>query len=303
MSPCGSNKNQTQDLLNQLTIASPCPMLWSNMQVTEKEAVRFCGECKKNVYDVSKMTTLEAGILLQGGAHSGVMPCMQLYRRADGTVITDDCPVGLRRVRDQWRRLRATAAAALAIVFGSLLPVSAEDGKDGKNAKGAKDTSQCAPANQQTRGRPAINVLRGEPMPLGGAPQPLGGKPTMPKTDTVTPVLGGLVAPTDWQAMALKNASVKKLFDELQAFEGKGNLNDKDQAKAAEMRLKLAQAAEKNNVPRFAQSQLVVAEGQAKKINGNSALLKSILQARLKNAKLLKQSDVSEIESELQKLK
>lgn len=37
---------------------------------------------------------------------------MRLYRRADGTIITDNCPVGLRKIRD---RLKLTAAAVLAI--------------------------------------------------------------------------------------------------------------------------------------------------------------------------------------------
>jgi hypothetical protein len=227
------------------------------------------------------MTTSEAGILLQRGTATGAMPCMQLYRRADGTIITDDCPVGLRRVRDQWRRMRATAAAALALLVSTWLPARADEKQDPDCKVKVNSTG--------TRGRPSINVLRGEP-------QPLGGKPAMP-------VLGGMVAPTDWQAVALKNPSVKKMFDELLALEGKGDLKDADVAKAARLRLKMADEAEKNKVLWFASSQLQIAEGQARKINGESALLKSILQARLRNAKALGQTDTKAIEAELNNLK
>lgn len=43
---------------------------------------------------------------------------MQLYRRFDGTIITDDCPVGLRRIRDTWRRVKSVAAGAAAFLSG-----------------------------------------------------------------------------------------------------------------------------------------------------------------------------------------
>jgi hypothetical protein len=47
---------------------------------------------------------------------------MRLYRRADGTVITRDCPVGLRAVR---RRVSRAAGAAFAAVLSFLsVPVS-----------------------------------------------------------------------------------------------------------------------------------------------------------------------------------
>jgi hypothetical protein len=41
--------------------------------------------------------------------------CIRMFRRADGTVITKDCPVGLRAVR---KRVATMAGAALAAVLG-----------------------------------------------------------------------------------------------------------------------------------------------------------------------------------------
>jgi hypothetical protein len=56
------------------------------------DRVRFCAECKKNVYNISEMTRRDAEALLQGNADI----CARVFRRADGTVLTEDCPVGLR---------------------------------------------------------------------------------------------------------------------------------------------------------------------------------------------------------------
>jgi hypothetical protein len=75
---------------------------------------RFCGKCQKNVFDLSAMTTAEV-LLLLGDQNS--RPCIRLYRRADGRVMTADCPVGLRaRI---WRRLRRRASwlASLFAIF------------------------------------------------------------------------------------------------------------------------------------------------------------------------------------------
>ncbi|MEZ4538130.1 MAG: hypothetical protein R3D26_24485 [Cyanobacteriota/Melainabacteria group bacterium] len=73
------------------------------------ERIRHCGQCALNVYDVSKLTTREAADLIRN--KEGRL-CMRLYRRADGTIITDNCPVGLRKIRD---RLKLTTVAVLAI--------------------------------------------------------------------------------------------------------------------------------------------------------------------------------------------
>ena len=90
--------------LEQIHIASPCSAKWSDMEGDDK--VRFCGECHKNVFNLSAMTRLDAEQLIQ--KVEGVN-CVRLYRRADGTIITDDCPVALRR-----------AARAISWTLGSL---------------------------------------------------------------------------------------------------------------------------------------------------------------------------------------
>ena len=101
-------------LLTKIQIAAPCHVDWDSM--TGDERKRFCGDCKLNVFNISEMSTKDAAALIR---ESEGRACLRLYRRADGTVITDNCPVGLRKVRD---RMIKTAAAVVAylIVVGLL---------------------------------------------------------------------------------------------------------------------------------------------------------------------------------------
>ena len=96
---------RTLPLLEDVRIASPCSASWEDM--TGDARVRFCGKCAKNVYNLSEMTRDEAESLL---AKSEGEMCVRLYKRRDGTVITTDCPVGVKKKRV--RRLVAVAAAA-----------------------------------------------------------------------------------------------------------------------------------------------------------------------------------------------
>lgn len=99
-------------LLDRLEIASPCSARWEDMSGDRR--VRFCEACARSVYDLSQMTRREAEELLR--APSGA-PCVRLFRRSDGTVLTADCPVGRRRLR-----LRALTLSALG---GGLLGAAA----------------------------------------------------------------------------------------------------------------------------------------------------------------------------------
>lgn len=96
--------------LENLRVASPCKANWDAM--TGDDRVRFCDQCQKNVYDLSAMTRDEAERLL--AEREGSM-CVRLYKRADGTVITSDCPVGVRKKRVRLAVISTAAAAASAV--------------------------------------------------------------------------------------------------------------------------------------------------------------------------------------------
>jgi hypothetical protein len=96
-------------LLQDIRVATPCPARWSAMDGDDRR--RFCGQCQKHVYDFSRMREREIVSLLDRDH-----VCGRLHRRADGTILTADCPTGLRLARQRFVRL-ATRAAAFALVL------------------------------------------------------------------------------------------------------------------------------------------------------------------------------------------
>ena len=100
-----------KDLLDNVRIATPCPARWADMDGDDR--MRFCKLCQLNVYDVSAMTREEAEQLIR--STSGRL-CMRLHRRADGRLITKDCPVGVSAMR---RRIAYMVASATAIVIAA----------------------------------------------------------------------------------------------------------------------------------------------------------------------------------------
>jgi DNA-binding NarL/FixJ family response regulator len=99
--------------LDEVRIARPCPARWEEMAGDER--VRFCTACRKNVYNLSAMTRDDATRLIQ--EREGDL-CARLYRRQDGTVLTSDCPVGVRAFALRVVQKVAAAAALALLAFG-----------------------------------------------------------------------------------------------------------------------------------------------------------------------------------------
>ncbi len=105
------------ETLEGVRIASPCTANWNAMLGDNR--VRHCTSCDKDVFNVAGMTRSEATQLLRARSDAGV--CIRMFRRADGTVLTADCPVGVEKKRV--RRLvmiGAGAVASAASVAGGL---------------------------------------------------------------------------------------------------------------------------------------------------------------------------------------
>ncbi|MCA9818564.1 MAG: hypothetical protein H6677_16725 [Candidatus Obscuribacterales bacterium] len=102
--------------------------------MTGDEKMRACSLCSKNVYNISNMTRQEAEDLLLSNEPGSV--CVGYFRRSDGTIVTDDCPVGLKRLRNGCRWLLRTAAAAVSLLLSANIfgvgKVWASDYLDGK---------------------------------------------------------------------------------------------------------------------------------------------------------------------------
>ncbi len=96
--------------LDSVKIASPCSANWNEMRGDERK--KYCAMCRLNVYNLSDMTRREAENFL---INSEGRVCLRVFRRTDGTVITQDCPVGWARIK---RKVSRTATAAFALIAG-----------------------------------------------------------------------------------------------------------------------------------------------------------------------------------------
>jgi NCAIR mutase (PurE)-related protein len=93
-------------ILDNIRVASPCPAAWDAMVGDDR--VRHCAQCNKNVYNLTNMTRAEAEMLIAG--RNGEL-CVRYYQRSDGTIITSDCTIGVKR-----KRRRRIIAAGIALV-------------------------------------------------------------------------------------------------------------------------------------------------------------------------------------------
>ena len=113
---------KTQMNLDDIRIASPCNARWDDMAGDER--ARFCGGCRKNVFNLSTMTRseIESLILRTEGKF-----CGRFYQRPDGRMLTADCPTGGRRRRNRLTRWCGSAFASVLIFFGARASLPAKD--------------------------------------------------------------------------------------------------------------------------------------------------------------------------------
>jgi len=95
--------------LDNIRVASPCNARWNDMDGDER--ARFCGQCQKNVFNLSAMTRAQIETLIR--EKEGKF-CGRFYRRPDGRMLTVDCPSRLRRMRE---RLASIGGALCALLF------------------------------------------------------------------------------------------------------------------------------------------------------------------------------------------
>jgi len=87
-------------------------MRWEDMKGDNKQ--RFCQSCNLHVHNFAALSQSEAERLVR--TSTGRL-CGILYRRADGTVLTKDCPVGLRAARERALKVAARTAALVAFLL------------------------------------------------------------------------------------------------------------------------------------------------------------------------------------------
>lgn len=110
----GAKMTRFNNPLKHVRIASPCNADWD--QMIGNERARFCGQCSLNVYNLSSLGRREAEQLIS--QNEGRL-CIRYYRRTDGSIITRNCPVGLRALKRRLKLVaRAIASAVLSFFAG-----------------------------------------------------------------------------------------------------------------------------------------------------------------------------------------
>jgi len=149
------------DLLDHVSVAAPCSADWDQMIGNERQ--RFCGQCNLNVYNLSSLTKSEAESLI---ARSEGRLCIRFYRRADGSILTENCPVGLRAIR---RRISKIATAMISAVLSLLTGLGAYEAFSSLNRIGPSVMGKLVirpNASPATNGPPVVIRPTGEP-PMG----------------------------------------------------------------------------------------------------------------------------------------
>jgi hypothetical protein len=160
-------------MLDQVKVASPCNADWNQMQGDDKS--RYCGKCEKNVYNLSAMSREDAELLIL--EKEGNL-CIRLYRRTDGTVLTEDCPVGVRRKRLRLLGVVAIAGGAVATAAGFAASMLTQMG---------------APPPQHAQGAAVMGDMEAEREPVPAPPPPpVTAEPVTPK---LTPQMGEMARP------------------------------------------------------------------------------------------------------------
>ncbi len=153
-----NDQDQSDSILDRICIAMPCSIGWDNMKGNDE--VRLCGGCNKNVYNISAMSKKRAEQILQETER----PCVRLYRNADGSIVSDECPNWLKPIRRTWKKCIGLAVSVLAVLISP------------QNAK----AEPGATARDQ-------NMIQTEPTVIDGRPYGGIGRPERKKTPSAVP--------------------------------------------------------------------------------------------------------------------
>jgi len=108
-------------MIDNIRIASPCTASWEQMKGDDR--VRHCDACNLNVYNLAAFTENEIRDLV---ANRKGRLCGRIYQRRDGTVLTQNCPVGMRAVTRRISRISGAVFALLTVNISAGLALFAQ---------------------------------------------------------------------------------------------------------------------------------------------------------------------------------
>ncbi len=229
---------------------------------TERE--RFCSSCALNVYNISSMGSLEAERFLAERAGSKV--CVQFFRRKDGTILSDNCPKGLRAMRDRSKQILRIASSFVALVVSNFAAALANEPAKAKPINSSSSTSSSSSASKVERGEPSLKT-EGQPE------QRLMGKPSMNGLNT------GAISPVPRKELLQKKVA---------ELEAKPHSSEAAKSELAKAYIELAHSQNSCNNFKQAASDFSQAAKLLKKMNSQKQLYANVL---LNQAAALKQDN------------
>jgi hypothetical protein len=88
------------------------------------DSVRFCSQCHLHVYNLTELTREQAEDLI---LKTEGRLCARFYKRADGTLLTRDCPVGLVLLRQKCKSVLTKALGLVAACYLALIACFGSD--------------------------------------------------------------------------------------------------------------------------------------------------------------------------------
>ena len=177
-------------LLDQVRVASPCKADWNEMLGDER--VRFCLGCEKNVYNLSSMPRVDAEALLRERLGSEV--CVRFYQRTDGTILTQDCPVGVTKKRRRKLALAVAGAGAMAAAAATMFikSTTACERREGVATAGSAVYTPTPPEPVEVKGEVEITMMGVVAPPIAPVrpdvhPEPKHQRPRMGKPSRLPP--------------------------------------------------------------------------------------------------------------------
>jgi hypothetical protein len=153
------------------------------------ERVRHCTLCELNVYNFADMTRDEVRDLLM---QTEGRVCARMVRRADGTLLTRDCPTGLRALRRRASRMATAVIAAMLALSGVAFGRTPDRMRVKRNGSKVKIETMRASTTQPAAFNGIVEV---DGSSLPGATVTITSEATNTTRTTVTDADGRFVAP------------------------------------------------------------------------------------------------------------
>ena len=160
--------------ITKFKIASPCS--WSWEETDTRERFRYCGQCQASVYNFEGLELPEAKALVFKRENRDNAP---LYKRADGKFMTTDCPVTVKKKRDQFSIAAVVAAIVVAFILIAMMAPPAPPPAPTPAPEASNPRVQGArPSTASNPNQPGQANHTGQPNAAGGsASSTAAGKP------------------------------------------------------------------------------------------------------------------------------